>query len=250
MTPIVEMRDITKRFGHVQALSGVTLELGAGEVLGIVGDNGAGKSTLMKILAGAERATSGEIVVEGSTRRFSSPLDARNVGIEVVYQHYALSENLDSVANVMLGREVTHSGLLGRLGVLDERRMRAQAKQALSSFNVGLRPAKLVLPVGNLSGGQQQAVAIARAADFGTRLVILDEPTANLGERNAEKVLAIIGQLRQREVAVIFISHRIHEVVSVCDRIQILKEGHTAATRIARDTTRNEIIALMMGEAT
>jgi simple sugar transport system ATP-binding protein len=244
-TPVLEAKSIYKAFGAVQALRGVDLHLQPGEVLGLVGDNAAGKSTFTKILAGALGFDQGRIRVDGKEVTFQSPRDARRIGIEMVYQHYALAGNLDVVANVMLGNEVRRPGLLGRLGMVDESRMEQATAHWLEE--VGLPVAALRRPAELYSGGQQQAMAIARAVQFGQRVVIMDEATANLGVERVERVLSTIRMLRARGTAVILISHRMQDIFSVCDRVQIMRHGVRVADLPIQATSPQEVVQLMMG---
>ena len=244
--PVVEMRNIGKFYGHVEALRGVDLTLGRHEVLGVVGDNAAGKSTLMKILAGVIPATTGEILIEGQDLHVNTPLQARVAGIETAHQHYALCGNLDVVANVCLGREARLSGILGWLGFLDKQSMYKQTVAALHDFS-GTIGAALHRSTEMLSGGQRQAVTLVRVAAFPAKIIIMDEPTANLGLRNATRVLDMIRMLRDRGSAVILISHRFNDIFEVTDRIQVLKTGQTAGIRRTKDTTQMEIVSLMFG---
>jgi ABC-type sugar transport system ATPase subunit len=244
--PVVEMRNIGKFYGHVEALRGVDLTLGRHEVLGLVGDNAAGKSTLMKILAGVIPPTAGDVFIEGEHRHFRTPLEARLAGIETAHQHYALCGNLDVVANVCLGREARRPGFLGRLGILDKRTMLEQTVAALHEFS-GTIGATLHRSTEMLSGGQRQAVTVVRVAAFAAKIIIMDEPTANLGARNAMRVLDMIRMLRDRGAAVILISHRFNDIFEVTDRIQVLKTGQVAGIRRTKDTTQAEIVSLMFG---
>ena len=244
--PVVEMRNIGKFYGHVEALRGVDLKLGRHEVLGLVGDNAAGKSTLMKILAGVIPPSTGEVLIEGQQRRFRTPLEARLAGIETAHQHYALCGNLDVVANVCLGREARLPGLLGRLGFLDKKTMVEQTVASLHEFS-GTIGATLHRSTEMLSGGQRQAVTVVRVAAFAAKIIIMDEPTANLGARNASRVLDMIRMLRDRGAAVILISHRFNDIFEVTDRIQVLKTGQGAGIRRTADTTQEEIVSLMFG---
>jgi ABC-type sugar transport system ATPase subunit len=244
--PVVKMRNIGKFYGHVEALRGVDLTLGRHEVLGLVGDNAAGKSTLMKILAGVIPPTTGDVFIEGQHRDFKTPLEARLAGIETAHQHYALCGNLDVVANVCLGREARLPGLLGRLGFLDKPAMVAQTVASLHEFR-GTIGATLHRTTEMLSGGQRQAVTVVRVAAFAAKIIIMDEPTANLGARNAMRVLDMIRMLRDRGAAVILISHRFNDIFEVTDRIQVLKIGRVAGIRRTADTTQEEIVSLMFG---
>jgi ABC-type sugar transport system ATPase subunit len=247
---LLQARGITRRFGAVEALRGIDLDLAHGEVLGLVGDNGAGKSTLVKILAGAERRTGGEIRLEGRPVAFRDPLDARNAGIEMVYQHFALAENLDVVANVMLGRERRRRGLAGLLGMRDDAGMAAETRRALGLFDTFEIGPLLHRRAERLSGGQKQAVAIARSASHASKLVIMDEPTANLGQRAADQVLDAIRQLKARNIATIFITHRLADAVAATDRIQVLHRGRTAGILRSGDATVDDVIGLMFGQRT
>ena len=245
---VVEMRDIGKYYGHVEALRGVNLTLGKHEVLGLVGDNAAGKSTLMKVLAGVIPPTTGEVLIDGQNPRIKTPLDARLLGIETAHQHYALCGNLDVVANVCLGREARRPGLLGRLGFLDKRKMTEQTMASLHEFS-GTIGSTLHRPTEMMSGGQRQAVTVVRVAAFAAKIVIMDEPTANLGARNATRVLDTIRMLRDRGCAVILISHRFNDIFEVTDRIQVLRTGQVAGVRKTSETTQEEIVSLMFGGA-
>lgn len=241
------MSGITKFYGHVEALRDVDLHLDKGEIIGLVGDNAAGKSTLMKILAGVLPPTEGEIRLDGESIRFRNALHARLCGIEMVHQSYALCENLDTVANVSLGREARRPGLLGKMGFLDKPAMRERTLGSLHDFDATVRPV-LDRATEMLSGGQKQAVAIVRAAAFDARVVIMDEPTANLGARNAVRVLDMIRMLRDRGSSVILISHRFNDIFEVSDRIEVLRSGRVAGIRRTADTNREEILGLMFGD--
>ena len=218
MTPLVEMRCIHKAFGAVKALDGASLSIEVGEVLGLVGDNAAGKSTMMKVLSGAYQPDKGHIHVDGAPVRIASPADARALGIEMVYQDLALTDNLDVVANLFMGREVTR-----RLGVLDGRWMRERTLMLVDRLKIDVP--SINQPVANLSGGQRQAVAIGRAMAFNARLIIMDEPTAALSATAADKVLDVIRGLKAHGVAVIIINHRMDEVRRVTDRIAVMQHG-------------------------
>lgn len=243
--PRVEMRGIVKRFGAVTALRSVDFAVGPGEVVGLVGDNGAGKSTLMKILTGVYRPDAGEIRFEGRRVQFHSPLDSRRVGIEMVYQDLGLAENLDTVANLFLGREITRP--VGPWRLLDEAAMERRARQHLEGLRVQLP--SLRTPVEQLSGGQRQAVAIARATAFDAKLVIMDEPTASLAVAEAAKVLELIQRLREQGVSVVLISHRLQDVLEVSDRIVVLNRGRVAGVLDGATARMEDVVALIVGGA-
>ncbi|HEX9118708.1 MAG TPA: ATP-binding cassette domain-containing protein [Anaerolineae bacterium] len=241
---VVELRNISKAFGPVQALRGVDLRLGYGEALGLVGDNAAGKSTLMKVLTGAYLPDGGEICCEGKTVRWRSPHDSRRAGIEMVYQDLALANNMDIVANIFMGRELVAAGV-PRL--LDEDRMADESAGLLDRLKIQVNSVRL--KVENLSGGQRQAVAIARATAFRARVVILDEPTAALAVKEVGKVLETIRGLRAQGIAVIIISHRLQDVFQVCDRVMVLRQGRNAGERRTAETSMDVIVGLMVGAA-
>jgi simple sugar transport system ATP-binding protein len=236
--PLVEMRAISKAFGAIQALQAVDLAVGAGEVLGLVGDNSAGKSTLMKILTGAYQPEAGEIRVEGRRAEIASPQDSRRLGIEMVYQDFALCGNLDVASNIYLGRWPTRSGFVRAAW------MEAEARRILSGLGVDATIARQ--KVESLSGGRQQLVAIARAISFDPRLVILDEPTANLSVTATEHVLDLIRELKRRGVAQIVISHRLQDIFAVGDRVMVLKRGRAVGERRIAATTEREVVSLIV----
>lgn len=242
---LVEMRGIEKRFGPVSALRAVDFAVRRGEVVGLVGDNGAGKSTLMKVLTGVYRPDAGEIWFDGRRVQFHSPLDSRRLGIEMVYQDLGLAENLDTVANLFLGREVTRP--VGPWRLLDERTMERHARDHLAGLRVELP--SLRTPVEQLSGGQRQAVAIARATAFAAKLVIMDEPTASLAVTEAGKVLELIRRLKEQGVAVVLISHRLQDVLDVADRIVVLNRGRVAGVLDGRGARMEDVVALIVGGA-
>lgn len=238
-TPLVKMESITKSFGAVRAVRGVDLEIYPGEILGLVGDNAAGKSTLMKMLCGALTPDSGRILVEGREVHFSSPQDARNAGIEIVYQDLALCGNIGVYGNLFLGREVTKSYLGGLVRFLDKRRMESESWKMLGVLKVDMDSVKR--KVERLSGGQQQAVAIARAAGFSPKLLLMDEPTANLSVKAARQVLDLIKDLRARGISIILVSHRMEDIMDVGDRVVVLKTGQRVGERKVSETTTSEI---------
>jgi len=221
-TPIVEMRNITKRFAAVRALRGVDLVLHHNEVLGLVGDNAAGKSTLMKVLSGAYIPDEGEIFIEGKKIHISDPFHARHLGIEMVYQDLALVNHLDVADNVFLGREVM-SVRLGRIGVLDRRHMEQETRRLLERLKIDISSVRL--KVESLSGGQRQSVAIARATAFNAKVTIMDEPTAALSVAAIGKVLDLVRQLKAQGNSIIIISHRLEDIYKVCDRMVVLRHG-------------------------
>jgi ABC-type sugar transport system ATPase subunit len=241
--PFLVARQIGKHFGAVTALAGVDLEIRRGEVLALLGDNGAGKSTFVKVLAGAHRQSSGEIVIEGAPVSFSSPQDAANAGIATIYQELALSENLSVAENVYLGREETRR-ILG-VPFLRRAAMRERVKTLLDELDAHIPdPA---LPVGSMSGGQRQAVAICRALNLEAKLVIMDEPTAALAVAETRKVLALVRRLAGRGCAVVIVSHNISDVFEVADRMAVFRRGRKIAERRRADTHPEEIVAFITG---
>lgn len=237
--PVVEMRNIEKRFGSVRALRGVNLTVYPGEVVGLVGDNGAGKSTLMKILTGVEQPDGGEILLEGKPVRFENPRASRMMGVEMVYQDLALAGNLSVAENIFLGREIRR-GLF-----LDDAEMEALARRYLDQLSIHIPNVRT--PVEQLSGGQRQCVAVARAVAFQAKVVIMDEPTAALAVMEAEKVLDVVRTLRSQGVAVILITHRLQDVLQTADRVVVLCQGQNAGELPAADATIEDIILRMVG---
>ena len=242
---LVSMQGIVKRFGAVEALCGVNLELGVGEVLGLVGDNAAGKSTLMKVLTGVPQPDEGRIVFEGRAVQFRNPHDSRAVGIEMIYQDLALVPSLDVVANVFLGRERVRRHLGGLVRVLDERAMEAATWEVLHRLRISMDSVRK--PVSFFSGGQQQAVAIGRAMSFNARVIVMDEPTAALAVREVGKVLDLVRDLKTHGVSVILISHRMQDVFAVADRVMVLYGGRNVGVRHVAETTVDEIVRLIVG---
>jgi fructose transport system ATP-binding protein len=244
--PIIEARGLVKRYGHVVALDGADLELYPGEILAIIGDNGAGKSTLIKALSGAIHPDEGEINLDGEPVHFRSPRDARRSGIETVYQDLAVAPALDIASNIFLGREVRRRGPQGGvLRMLNKRAMRREATRHFAELRIGIR--SMSQPVENLSGGQRQGVAVARAATWARRVVIMDEPTAALGVKETRQVLDLIQRVRERGLPVILISHDMPNVFELADRIQIMRLGKRVA--IVRPETHSmpEAVAIMTG---
>jgi simple sugar transport system ATP-binding protein len=236
--PIVEMRHISKSFGAVNALVDVDLVLRPGEILGLVGDNSAGKSTLMKILTGAYQRDSGEILVAGKPVHFKSPHESRDVGIEMIYQDFALCGNMDVGQNIFLGRW-PRRGLF-----VDRKRMYAEADQVLKRLKVDVN--SVYQKVESLSGGRQQSVAIARSISFDPRVVILDEPTANLSVMATERLLETMLELKKHGVAQIIISHRLQDIFAVGDRVMVLKRGENVGDRYLRHTTEQQVLEIIV----
>ncbi|MBV9748251.1 MAG: sugar ABC transporter ATP-binding protein [Acetobacteraceae bacterium] len=241
--PLLEVRQVSKRFGGVHALERVTLALHAGEVVALAGDNGAGKSTLIKIVSGVFPPSEGEILYQGRPVTFANPQDARDAGIETIYQDLALADNLDVGANVFLGREPM-TRFLG-LPRIDRKRMREEAARSLEVLDIHLD--RLDRPVRALSGGQRQAVAIGRAIHWNARVLIMDEPTAALGVPEQRKVMDLIVSLKAKGVGVIFISHNLADILAVSDRIVVLRRGIKAGERPAASANPDEIVRLMVG---
>ncbi len=245
--PVVEMRSIRKNFAAVQALRGVDLVLQKNEVLGLVGDNAAGKSTLMKVLSGAYIPDNGEILVEGNRVYMTDPLDARRLGIEMVYQDLALANNLDVTANVFLGREMV-SAQLGPFRVLDSHHMEQEAQRLLDRLKIDIPSVRLL--VERLSGGQRQAVAIARATAFDAKVIIMDEPTAALSVAAISKVLDLVRELKAQGASIIIISHRIEDIYSVSDRLMVMRQGRKVRDCRVEGTIdefRENVVAYMIG---
>jgi D-xylose transport system ATP-binding protein len=234
-TPLLQLRDITKSFGSVQALTDVDFEVRNGEVMALVGDNGAGKSTLVKCIAGTHTPDSGEITFEGHEVHISSPKDAAKLGIEVVYQDLALCDNLDVVQNMYLGRE------LNRFEILNEPAMEQNTAKTLKSLAVTTIKS-IRQPVATLSGGQRQSVAVAKAVQWNSKLVVLDEPTAALGVAQTEQVLALVRRLGEQGLAVVIISHNLHDIFETADRITVLRLGRNVGVFERRKTTQQEVV--------
>ncbi len=243
--PLLEARDVTKRFGAVDALRGASFQIFPGEVVALMGDNGAGKSTLIKTICGVYAPDSGEILFEGRPIGGWHPKAVQALGIETVYQDLALAPDLDTPANLFLGRERLKGGLLGALGVLDKSSMRAEASRVLTDLSVKIKDVNA--PVNNLSGGQQQSVAVARAVTWADKLVIMDEPTAALGVPQTQAVLALIERVRESGRSVILISHSLPDVMQVADRIEVLRLGRRVAQLVTTETTEEQIVGAMTG---
>src|SRR6185312_11477086 len=243
-TPLLQLQDITKTFGSVQALDDVDFEVRAGEVMALVGDNGAGKSTLVKCIAGTHAADNGRILFEGREVHIHGPKDAAKLGIEVVYQDLALCDNLDVVQNMYLGRE------LNRAQILSEAPMEQHTAETLKSLAVTTIKS-IRQTVATLSGGQRQSVAVARAVMWNSRLVILDEPTAALGVAQTEQVLALVNRLAEQGLAVVLISHNLHDIFETATRITVLRLGRNAGLFERRQVTQEQVVhAITAGQPT
>jgi D-xylose transport system ATP-binding protein len=238
-TPLVEMRDISIAFGGIRAVDHVSVDLYPGEVVGLLGHNGAGKSTLIKILSGAYKADSGEILIEGKPVTINNPRDARTLNIETIYQTLALADNLDAASNLFLGRELTTA-----LGFVDEDRMEAETRKILGRLNPNFQ--KFSAPVRALSGGQRQSVAIARAVYFNARILIMDEPTAALGPQETQMVAELIAELKKQGLGIFLISHDIHDVMDLCDRVSVMKNGQLVGTERVEDVTDDDILGMII----
>ncbi len=238
-TPLVQMKDICISFGGVHAVDHVSVDLHPGEVVGLLGHNGAGKSTLIKILSGAYRADSGEILIDGKRATINSPRDARNYNIETIYQTLALADNLDAASNLFLGREI-----VSPLGFVDDDAMEAETRKILSRLNPNFR--KFKAPVKALSGGQRQSVAIARAVYFNARILIMDEPTAALGVQETQMVSELIKELKKQGLGIFLISHDIHDVFDLADRVAVMKNGKLVGTALTQDVTKDEVLGMII----
>ena len=247
-TPALEVRSIDKHFGAVQALTDVSISVAPGEVLGVVGDNGAGKSTLMKVISGVYRPDGGEILLAGKPVHFRSPRDARDGGIETIYQDLALADHLDVGANIFLGREpVKRVGGILPIPVIDEARIRNEVGALLARIESHIPdPSSRVL---DLSGGQRQAVAIARALYWKAKVVIMDEPTAALAVMETENVLRLARQIADEGIGVLFIGHNLVEVLDVCDRVSVMYRGRNVFNARSEETSQDELIRYMTGYA-
>jgi len=242
---LLRVRGIDKSFGAVQALKGVDFEVRRGEVVALIGDNGAGKSTLINVITGVFPPDSGEIDFEGERVEFASPHDARERGIEAVYQDLAVAPQLDAVANIFLGRERRMGRIFGRLGFLDQQRMRRETEEQLEELHVRIpNPAK---PLSTFSGGQRQGVAVARAVMWASKVVIMDEPTAALGVAQAGMVLNLVRRVRQTGIPVVFISHNMPQVFEVADRVVVLRLGEVVAELNPEKALTDEAVAAMTG---
>ncbi|WP_193142604.1 MULTISPECIES: ATP-binding cassette domain-containing protein [unclassified Meridianimarinicoccus] len=238
-TPLVEMTDMCISFGGVQAVDHVSIDLYPGEVVGLLGHNGAGKSTLIKMLSGAYKADSGEIRIAGERARIESPRDARRFNIETIYQTLALADNLDASANLFLGREIVTA-----TGLLNDAKMESETRKIMARLNPNFQ--KLKEPVSALSGGQRQSVAIARAVYFNARILIMDEPTAALGVHETAMVAELIQELKNQGLGIFLISHDTHEMMELCDRVSVMKNGKLVGTERVEDVTEDDILSMII----
>ncbi len=238
-TPLVEMRDVSIAFGGIKAVDDVSVDLYPGEVVALLGHNGAGKSTLIKILSGAYPRDSGAIFVNGEAAEINNPRDAKKYGIETIYQSLALADNVDAAANLFLGRE-----LVTRWGTLDDASMEAACREVMGRLNPNFQRFKE--PVKALSGGQRQSVAIARAIHFNARILIMDEPTAALGPQETAQVGELTKQLKQEGIGIFLISHDIHDVFDLADRVSVMKNGQLVGSGRVEDMTKDEVLGMII----
>ncbi len=238
-TPLVMMKNISISFGGVHAVDNVSLDLYPGEVVGLLGHNGAGKSTLIKILSGAYKADSGEIWINGEKVDITSPRDARANSIETIYQTLALADNLDAASNLFLGRELTTP-----FGFVDDSRQESETRKIMARLNPNFK--KLKEPVSALSGGQRQSVAIARAVYFKARILIMDEPTAALGVHETKMVADLITELKKQGLGIFLISHDTREMMDLCDRVSVMKNGQVVGTERVEDVTEDDILSMII----
>lgn len=238
-TPLVEMRDMSIAFGGVQAVNKVSVDLYPGEVVGLLGHNGAGKSTLIKMLSGAYQPDGGEIYINGEKASINNPRDARSYNIETIYQTLALADNLDAASNLFLGRELVTS-----LGFMDDAAMEAETRKILGRLNPNFQ--KFNAPVSALSGGQRQSVAIARAVYFNARILIMDEPTAALGPQETAMVAELIKQLKADGIGIFLIDHDVHQVMNLCDRASVMKNGELVGTVNVDDVTDDDLLSMII----
>ncbi|HTP09748.1 MAG TPA: ATP-binding cassette domain-containing protein [Anaerolineae bacterium] len=245
MTPLFQAVNLTKRFGGLTAVDNVSLDVNLGEVIGLVGDNGAGKSTFIKMVAGVYQPDDGELFFENRKVSFSGPREARDMGIETIYQDLALAENLDVGSNIFLGREMKKRYLGGVIKTLDRTRMRDESAKVLSRLDIHIP--SLTQQIRNMSGGQRQSVAIARTIYWNAKMVIMDEPTAALGVAQQRDVLRLVRTLCDQGVPVILISHNMQDVFAVSDRIVVMRRGKKVGERLSKETTPDEIVSLMVG---
>lgn len=238
-TPLVEMHGVSIAFGGIKAVDGASIDLHPGEVVGLLGHNGAGKSTLIKVLSGAYKRDAGQIMVEGKEVKIDNPRDAKALGIETIYQTLALADNVDAAANLYLGREIKT-----RMGTLDDVAMEAETRKVMHRLNPNFRRFKE--PVSKLSGGQRQSVAIARAIHFNARILIMDEPTAALGPQETAQVGELIKQLKAEGIGIFLISHDLHDVFDLADRLVVMKNGKVVGTASTKDVNHDEVLGMII----
>jgi len=238
-TPLVELKDISIAFGGIKAVDGVSVDLHPGEVVGLLGHNGAGKSTLIKCLSGAYKADSGDVFINGEKVVINNPRDARAHNIETIYQTLALADNLDAASNLFLGREIVGPG-----GFLDDSKMEAETRKIMGRLNPNFT--KFSEPVSALSGGQRQSVAIARAVYFDAKILIMDEPTAALGPQESDMVAELIQELKKQGLGIFLIEHDIHNVMKLCDRASVMKNGQLVGTERVADVTEDDILSMII----
>ncbi len=238
-TPLVELKDISIAFGGIKAVDKVSVNLYPGEVVGLLGHNGAGKSTLIKCLSGAYKADSGEVYINGEKVTINTPRDASKLNIETIYQTLALADNLDAASNLFLGREIIGAG-----GFLDDSKMEAETRKIMARLNPNFQ--KFNVPVSALSGGQRQSVAIARAVYFDAKILIMDEPTAALGPQETEMVAELIHELKKQGLGIFLIEHDIHNVMKLCDRASVMKNGRLVGTERVEDVTEDDILSMII----
>lgn len=245
MSPLLSARGLTKQYGQVKALTGADFDVAAGEVVALIGDNGAGKSTLVRMLSGSEQPDSGTITFDDEVVTIGSPIEARRLGIETVFQDLALAPHLDPIQNLYLGREIMKPGILGKLGFMDTKRMRTEGTKTFASLGSTVR--NTTSSVGMMSGGQKQSIAVARSAAWASQVIFLDEPTAALGVVQTKGVLDLIRRVRDDGIGVVFISHSMPHVLEVADRVQVMRQGRRAITYRAADTSIEELVGAMTG---
>ena len=243
---LLEARGLVRTYGSVVALDGADFDIEAGQVTALIGDNGAGKSTMVKILSGTEQFEEGEVTLEGQKVVFNNPAAARSHGIETVFQDLALCPHLDPVENLYLNREIKRSGVLGLLGFMDRKAMRDRSVEVFTDLGATVR--KLNEPVGTMSGGQKQSVAVARSAAWASKIIFFDEPTAALGVVQTANVLDLIRRVRDKGIGVVLISHSMPEVLEVADTIQVLRRGRRVATINSADSSVEELVGVMTGK--
>jgi simple sugar transport system ATP-binding protein len=245
MAPLLEARGLSRSFGHVRALDDASFDVNDGEVVALIGDNGAGKSTMVKALTGNLELDSGELFFQGKKVNITSPQQASDMGMEVVYQDLALAPHLNPVQNMFLGREIPARGLLGKLGFMDDKKMRERAEAGFRELGGTVR--SFTAQVGSMSGGQRQQIAIVRAISWASKVVFLDEPTAALGVVQTKNVLDTIKRVRDKGIAVVLISHSMPHVLEVADRIHVMRLGTKIATMPAEGTTVEQLVGAMTG---